>query len=92
MMTDVDTAGELRFASFDAAWKRALRLARDCECDFIVTNTGDAQLRYAVEEDGGQGGAIAFVSADPAEALCLSFHGRERIPLPPVVLPAANDR
>ena len=92
MNADVDIASCEHFVSFDDAWQHASILARNHECTYLVCKLAGNAGQYIVEEDAGQGGAIAAVTADPREAVCLTFRGREIVPLPATSLPAANDR
>lgn len=92
MTTDTDDAIELRFATFDAAWKRALRLARDHEYTYLVIAVPGQACPYIVAEEAGQSGAIAIVNPDPAEALVLTFTGRHVIPIAPCLPHAGNDQ
>lgn len=83
---------QLGFATFDAAWRAASRFARDHECRYLIKIERNGPRRYRLEEDRGQGGAIAAVTADPREGLCLTRAQRIIVPIPSPTLAAANDR
>lgn len=83
---------QLGFATFDAAWRAASRFARDHECRYLIKIERNGPRRYRLEEDRGQGGAIATVTADPSEGLCLTRAQRIIVPVAAPAPNAANDR
>ena len=56
-------------ASFDHAWRYAVRLAERLDIDYVILFTGDPKQPYQAQPEEGQPNAVALITVDPRVAL-----------------------